>query len=128
MLQLKYKKVLETYRALLPGFCVAHTPVDAQRLAPIRLEVALAAGNVHLPVGELHTREKQIKIMLPLPWELPKKCWTRQCCGSGSAWIRNFCLDPDPAKYEKQVNNMDWIRIRMDPELLTGSGTQKVQS
>ena len=18
-----------------------------------------------------------------------------QCCGSGSAWIRNFCLDPD---------------------------------
>ena len=19
-----------------------------------------------------------------------------QCCGSGSAWIRNFCLDPDP--------------------------------
>ena len=20
----------------------------------------------------------------------------KKCCGSGSAWIRNFCLDPDP--------------------------------
>ena len=20
----------------------------------------------------------------------------KQCCGSGSSWIRNFCLDPDP--------------------------------
>ena len=24
-----------------------------------------------------------------------------QCCGSGSARIRNFCLDPDPAKSER---------------------------
>ena len=24
-----------------------------------------------------------------------KVCGT-QCCGSGSAWIQNFCLDPDP--------------------------------
>ena len=21
---------------------------------------------------------------------------SNQCCGSGSAWIRYFCLDPDP--------------------------------
>ena len=23
----------------------------------------------------------------------------KQCCGSGSAWIRNFCLDPDSELY-----------------------------
>ena len=29
----------------------------------------------------------------------------QQCCGSGFAWIRNFCLDPDPElKF--------WIRIQ----------------
>ena len=27
-----------------------------------------------------------------------------QCCGSGSAWIRNFCLDPDPElKFRIQI-------------------------
>ena len=25
----------------------------------------------------------------------------KQYCGSGSAWILNFCLDPEPAKYER---------------------------
>ena len=111
----------------------------------------------------------------------------KQCCGSGSAWIRNFCLDPDPEllfqiriqkNMKEQINknviflwildfvycrtevwnriwqiddrifftiefkvvynfqiylkNMGWIRIRMDQELLPGSGyesgTRKTQS
>ena len=116
-----------------------------------------------------------------------------QCCGSGSAWIRNFCLDPEllfrfririqqnmkeeinknvishlrPVNsgrfvlegctlyssmeqkmadrqqilllliqfkvfffynFQIYLNNVGWSRIRMDPELLPGSGTQKVQS
>ena len=30
-----------------------------------------------------------------------------QCCGSGSAWIRNFCLDPELGKFkaESGINN-----------------------
>ena len=32
----------------------------------------------------------------------------KQCCGSefGSPWIPNFCLDPDPAKYDRASKNV----------------------
>ena len=32
-----------------------------------------------------------------------------------------------PVRY-RYLNNMGWIRIRMDPKLLPGSGTRKIQS
>ena len=53
----------------------------------------------------------------------------KQCCGSGSAWIWNFCLNPDPEllfqiqqNVKEQIswfvyNFQIWIQIRMDPEL-----------
>ena len=82
----------------------------------------------------------------------------KQCCESGSAWIRNFCLDPASDcfyywtvalnrewqvvvkillfdwiygvflyYFEIYLFNISWIRIHMDPELLPGSGTRKIQ-
>jgi hypothetical protein len=34
---------------------------------------------------------------------VPVRCFS-QCCGSGSAWIRNFLSDPDP---ELEVSDPD---------------------
>ena len=41
---------------------------------------------------------KKICSCLPLPSKQVKQQYFLlvQCCESGSAWIRNFCLDPDP--------------------------------
>ena len=62
--------------------------------------------------------------------EIGRNC--KQCCGSESPWIRNFCLDLDPElllrirsqqNMKEQINPVLWIQICMDPELLPGSGS-----
>ena len=41
------------------------------------------------------------------------QCSFNQCCESGSDWIRNFFLDPDPEKNEqKQINNTIFLFLQ----------------
>ena len=84
--------------------------LTTSRLAALVSDIAALLGAAHLYViadyllegiRELGNCLQHLVIALRLC-----QIWIflfKQCCGSGSAWIRNFCLDPDPdpAKSER---------------------------
>ena len=57
----------------------------AQRLEGVRAVSRLGIPHLHRAVRRGAAGEKYRSVTN-----------YNQCCGSGSAWIRNFCLDPDP--------------------------------